>query len=148
MSTALSANERLIQSREQLRHALHQFSSPADSHRGERPEMLASGLVAKFKRTPGTGVLLYLFQNWWARQPLRVVLTLASETATAVLQPVAQRQPYGLVAGAAAVGAVLVLVRPWRWNCTLALLAEVLPKLVSVAVSTAPPPCQDTTKGP
>jgi hypothetical protein len=140
MSTALSANERLIQSREQLFQALYQFSSPTDSHCSENSEMLTSGLIATFKRTPG---------NWWARQPLRMVLTLASESATAVLKPVAQRHPYGLVTGAAAAGALLVLVRPWRWDCTSALLAEVLPKLMSGAMaSMAPPPHEDATKGP
>jgi hypothetical protein len=140
MSTAPSANERLIQSREQLRQALFQFSSPTHCHDGESPQTLLSGLTASLKCTPS---------NWWASQPLRMVLTLASETATAVLQPVAQRQPYGLVAGAAAVGALLVLARPWRWDCTSALVTEVLPKLLSGAMAiTAPPPREDATKGP
>jgi hypothetical protein len=139
MSTALTANERLVQSREQLRHALYQFNSPTDKQGRESPEIFISDLIAMFKRSPGTDVLLDLLQNWWITQPLRAVLPLVSDTATAVLQPVAQRHPYALVTGAAAVGALLVLARPWRWGCTSARLAEMLPKLMSIAASMTTP---------
>lgn len=149
MSTALSANERLIQSREQLRHALRQASSPPDSVGDAHAGLFPVGLIANLQGTPGVSVLLDLAQSWWARQPARVALALAAETATVVLAPVAQRHPYGLVSGAAAVGALLVWVRPWRWLCTSALLAGVLPKLISEAVSrSSPPPNPASAKGP
>ncbi|TXT37438.1 MAG: hypothetical protein FD135_3614 [Comamonadaceae bacterium] len=101
MNPNLTANERLLASREQLRHALRLTHS-------------------------------------------------VSGVATVVLQPVAQRHPYGLVAGAAAVGAVLVLLRPWRWFSPSALLAAgVLPKLISEVVANLnPPPNQASAKGP
>jgi hypothetical protein len=49
-----------------------------------------------------------------------------------VLQPVAQTHPYGLVLGSAVAGAVLVRLRPWRWWPASALLAGLLPQVVSV----------------
>ena len=88
-----------------------------------------------------------------SREQLRQALCMTrsvSGVATVVLQPVAQRHPYGLVAGAAAVGAALVLVRPWRWFSPSALLAAgVLPRLISeVVASLNPPPNQASAKGP
>jgi hypothetical protein len=148
MSSAMAANERLIQSREQLRHALRQVSSPPGSHGDAHPDLFTAGLIAQLQGRPAASVLLELARNWWDRQPVREALTLASETATVVLAPVAQRHPYGLVTGAAAVGALLVLVRPWRWMCTSALLAEILPKLMSEAVLGMTQPNQASEKGP
>jgi hypothetical protein len=49
-------------------------------------------------------------QVWWRHHPAH----LAVEVGTPVLQAYAQRHPGRLVAGAAVVGAVLVLARPWR----------------------------------
>lgn len=135
MSTELTANERLIASREQLRHALRLIDARSEPGSGLSSETLASRLRADLKNsTPEAQILLELFQRWWTGQPLRIAWLLLADTATAVLQPVAQRHPYRLVIGAAAVGAVLVGVRPWRWFSTSALLAGVLPKLMSEVV--------------
>jgi len=49
-------------------------------------------------------------RTWWQHHPAHM----AVEVATPVLQAYAQRHPGRLVAGAAVVGAVLMLARPWR----------------------------------
>ena len=70
--------------------------------------------------------------------PLIVAGTFAKEAVETAVQPLAQRNPLGLVAGAALAGAVLAWSRPWRWMFTPAMLASVLPQLVSKAVNHAP----------
>ena len=66
---------------------------------------------------------------WWSKQPLRMDMTMAMEVAKLLVQPVARRHPYTLVLGAAAVGGLLVLVRPWRWVSRSALMAGLLSRL-------------------
>jgi hypothetical protein len=131
MNATVTANERLTQSREQLRQALHQLGSPPNRPADADANTFIAGLVANLQVSPGTRVLLELAQSWWIRQPARGAMTLASEAATELLNPVAQRHPFGLVAGAAAAGALLVWLRPWRGVCTSALLAGFGTKLVS-----------------
>ncbi len=130
MSAVPSACERLAQSRERLRFALgHADSgSAAGSAAGEAgtPHWLAGASA-----TPEVSLLVDLVQSWWRKQPLHVVLTLAVQAATAALQPTAQRHPYRLVLGAAVLGGVLALVRPWRWISSTAVLATFLPRIVS-----------------
>ena len=142
MTSAPSACERLAQSRERLRQAMHDVVSPpkkGGSHqRPEHSEPFASDWLTKLKTTPGVNLLVDIFQDWWARQPTRVALTLAAETATVVLQPIAQRHPYGLVFGAAVAGGLLVLARPWRWISTPALAAGLLPQLVAEVMKFMP----------
>jgi hypothetical protein len=89
---------------------------------------------------PGINLLLGIFQDWWARQPLRVTLTLAAQATAAVLQPIAQRHPVGLVAGAALAGGLVVLIRPWRWISTPALLTGMLPQLIAEVIKHLPVP--------
>lgn len=122
MSAQPSACERLAQSRERLRLALTQTgtASPADASGtpgapGPGPHTLTT--------PPGAGFLMHLLQAWWQKQPFAVATTLVARATNGVLQPVAQKHPYRLVMGAAAVGAVLVLVRPWRWLSMSGVLA-------------------------
>ncbi|WP_310462201.1 hypothetical protein [Sphaerotilus sp.] len=98
---ASSAVDRLGQSRRQLQRALRldarapaAVSASAD---------LAADLAADAVR------------GWWIRHPLRTGGAVAVDVANAVLRPVAQRHPLGLVAGAVLVGGLLAWSRPWRW---------------------------------
>lgn len=75
---------------------------------------------------------------WWAKPQWTTALKLADHAAGALLQPTAQRHPYGVVLGAAAIGAAVVLVRPWRWISTPLLLAGVLPTLLAEALRDTP----------
>lgn len=132
ISTPLTATERLAQSRAQLRTALRQLTPQAD-----RPDRSGSANPNAPGGNAAARVPLQWLHNWWARQPARLALSLAANTANLVLEPVAQRHPYRLVTGAAAVGALMVVVRPWRWSCASAMMAGVMPRLVSEAMSVA-----------
>lgn len=133
MNAVPSACERLAQSRECLRQAVREVSSPPDGV-NDPPGQAFPDWLAHLKTLPGTGLLLDIFQGWWVRQPLRVTVLLAMQGAKAVLHPLAQRHPYGLVIGAAAVGGLLMLARPWRWISAPVLWAGILPQLLSEAM--------------
>ncbi|MDD5030161.1 MAG: hypothetical protein PHH58_11775 [Rhodoferax sp.] len=64
------------------------------------------------------------------QQPLQISLGLAQQVAQWTLQPMAQRHPFRLVAGAAALGGLLVLARPWRWSGLPPALTSLLLPLV------------------
>lgn len=119
-----SASHRLAQSRRRL----HQAVTMSASH--EKP-LTAPGLA--------TGLAKGAIHEWWAHHPLRLVSDVTIDAARAVVQPVAQRHPVVLVVGAAAVGALLVWSQPWRWLLTPALLAGLLPKVISHALNSTPP---------
>ena len=138
MNTALSAAERLAASRECLRLALYQFGTPTGFTTPQAADASGMSWLAALKTTPGARLLLDVAQGWWVRQPIRLLLPLAAQAAQVTLAPVAQRHPLGLVLGAAAVGATLVVVRPWRWISAAALLARFLPPLLSEVVKCTP----------
>jgi hypothetical protein len=61
-------------------------------------------------------------QRWWRRHPAHAV----GQLARPVLEHYARTEPAKLMAVAAATGAVLVLVKPWRLLSLTAVLAAVL----------------------
>ncbi len=69
--------------------------------------------------------------------PLVVAGTFAKEAVETAVQPFAQRNPLGLVAGAALVGGLLAWSRPWRWLLT-PVVVSMLPVLVAKVVRAAP----------
>ena len=69
--------------------------------------------------------------------PLAVVGTFAKEAVETAVHPFAQRNPLGLVAGAALAGGLLAWSRPWRWLLT-PVVASMLPVLVTKVVRAAP----------
>lgn len=138
MNTLTIANERLTRSRDELRLALSPGTAcPADSA-GAGADPYSLDWLVGLKTTPGARLVLSIFQDWWARQPLRITVTLVAEAAAAVLQPIAQRHPVALVAGAALLGGVMVLTRPWRWISMPALLSGLLPQLIAEAMAHMP----------
>lgn len=143
MSTVPSACERLAQSRERLRQVLGGRGDTGPTAGNAAAATGTPRWLAATPAAPDAGLLLDLVQSWWRKQPLQLVLTLAAQVATAVLQPMAQRHPYRLVASAALLGSVLALVRPWRWISSTAVLATLLPKIlteVSKYLPAQPPP--------
>ena len=68
---------------------------------------------------------------------LAVVGTFAKEAVETAVHPFAQRNPLGLVAGAALAGGLLAWSRPWRWLLT-PVVASMLPVLVTKVVRAAP----------
>lgn len=130
MSLDVSPCERLAASRERLRQAMQQ-SPHTGASPGNNPESLLGGLLGHLQTSPGLGLVVDVLQAWWQKQPIRVALLLASETTKVLVQPVAQRHPYALVLAAAAVGGLTVMLRPWRWISTPALLAGLMPQILS-----------------
>ena len=61
-------------------------------------------------------------QRWWRRHPAHAV----GQLARPLLEHYARKEPAKLMAAAAATGALLVLVRPWRLLSVTAVLAAVL----------------------
>ena len=149
MNTLTTANERLTRSRDGLRLALSPGTACPANPAGSGSDPFSLDWLVSLKTTPAACLLLSIFQDWWARQPLPATVTLAAEAVTAALQPVAQRYPVALVAGAALVGGLMVLVRPWRWISAPALLSGLLPQLLAEAMKHMPAPTgADTPHAP
>jgi hypothetical protein len=142
-----TASERLAQSRERLRQAMQDVMSPpkANKHRpSENSAAFDADWLTKLKAIPGADLLLGLLQDWWAKQPMHVAMTQVAEAVKAALRPISRRHPYAMVFGAAAVGALLVVARPWRWISKPALLASLLPALIAAAMKLMPDQAQAT----
>jgi hypothetical protein len=137
MSTVLVACDRLAASRERMRQAM-QAAGAAEAAR-RHAAAPAWEWLQSLESIPGVGVVIKAARTWWAQHPLRIASVAAGQAAQAVLQPLAQRHPLGLVMGAALLGGLVVLTRPWRWMFRPALFAGLLPQLfrsVSAQVST------------
>jgi hypothetical protein len=67
-------------------------------------------------------VIRNVAQRWWRRHPANA----AGQLARPLLERYAREQPVKLLASAAAIGAVTVLVKPWRLLSITALLAAIL----------------------
>ena len=118
-----AALEALEHSRQRMRAALHEvLASPK----------LAPGAAA------GSDPPIGAAPRWPAAQPLRQAAGMLAEAAHALAQPVARKHPLALVLGAAAMGGLLVVSRPWRWFITPALLAGLVPRLLVKVVGQLP----------
>ena len=114
----LSATQRLAASREQMR--LSMTPRAAASNHGPISPVLDA------------------VQHWWAAHPLRVAGVVASDAANTLIGPLAQRHPIALVAGALVLGGLLIWAKPWRGILKPALLAGLLPQLLSKAMAVVP----------
>lgn len=130
----MSASARLALSRERMRQAMLNPGASTDQPDLAHHTPTSPDWLLKLRTTPAAILLVSVFEGWWARQPLRVALSLAAETGTVMLQPTAQKHPFKLVLGAAVAGGLLAAVRPWRWMPTSALLAGLIPQLMSEAL--------------
>jgi hypothetical protein len=128
-------SERLVLSRERLRHALREIIASPQVPKDAHPGSLLSAWFNSLKSTPGASGLIEAVRVWWAQHPLRVVGALAADVAKTMLQPIAQRNPLGLMLGAFVVGALLAWSRPWRHILTPALLVGLLPQVLSKAAA-------------
>ncbi|MBO9512952.1 MAG: hypothetical protein J7549_02455 [Variovorax sp.] len=76
--------------------------------------------------TAGSGawaaVAGHVVRRWWRRHPANA----AGQLARPLLERYAREQPVKLMATAAAAGALVVLIRPWRLLSATAILATVL----------------------
>ena len=86
----------------------------------------------------GTGPVLDALKDWWAAHPLHVAGVVASDAAKTLIGPIAQRHPIALVAGALVLGGLVIWAKPWRGILKPALLAGLLPQLLSKAMAVVP----------
>ena len=126
-----AATARIELSRERLRLAMNPPPEPA-APRTERP------VVDRLLAWPILHDVLDSVRQWWSSHPMRPVGLMASEATAAVVTPVAQRHPWLLMLGAAAVGAALVSARPWRWLLRSTLLAGLVPQVASRVARSLP----------
>jgi hypothetical protein len=139
VTAATTPAERLARSRECLRQAMRDASAPRRGTSEGRTAGAGTDWLHSLKSIPGGSVLIEAVSSWWAQHPLRVAGMVAADAASAVVRPVAQRHPLGLVLGALVLGGVLAWSRPWRWILTPALFAGLLPQLFSKAMALVPP---------
>ena len=131
-------SERLVLSRERLRRALREIAMPPQVKKNAGLGGPLSAWFNNLKSTPGASGVIEMVRRWWAQHPLHVVGAFAADVAKTVLQPVAQRNPLGLMTGAFAIGGLLAWGRPWRHILTPALLVGLLPQILSRAASNIP----------
>jgi len=112
----LPAAQRLAASRERLRVSMTRQPAAPDS----------------------TGPVLDALKDWWAAHPLHVAGVVASDAAKTLIGPLAQRHPIALVAGALVLGGLVIWAKPWRGILKPALLAGLLPQLLSKAMAVVP----------
>ena len=144
----LTASERLAASREQLRLAMlptrparrlrgeaagesRSSAGAEDAHRDgfDAEDIAAPDWRARLMSTPGVALLIDVVETWWARHPMRTAAIVAGEASTALVRPMAQRNPFKLVLVAFVVGAIISKVRPWRWLLRRTLFAGLLPQI-------------------
>ena len=133
-----SALDRVIASRERLRLAMQRPAPSAAKLLGRGVSGYFSRLVERLRETPGLAVLIEAVESWWSQHPLRTAGDIAAEASRTLVAPLAQRNPLLLLGGAALVGALLALTRPWRWLLKPALLAGLLPQVLSRAIRHLP----------
>jgi hypothetical protein len=76
--------------------------------------------------------------QWLADHPIKLASEVIGDVTKSVVAPIAQRSPVLFVASALAVGAVLVWSRPWTWLLKPAILAGVVPQVISKVLAYSP----------
>jgi hypothetical protein len=135
MSDSAGTVQRLTLSRQRLRLALAVQRDGSD-----RAAAPAAGASDDWSGIPGLGALIDGVRGWWVKNPLRPALLLALQAAQTAVSPLAQRHPLALVAGALFAGVAFAWSRPWRWLLSPALLAGLMPQLLSTAMARVPGP--------
>ncbi len=136
-SPAPSPAERLAASREALRAALmHRHTraarrKQAKAHADEdTPSPKFSERVRDlFDQVPLSGVATRWLTRWWQRNPWRPTIEFALESADEVTRPMAEKNPWLLLGGAFAVGALVSRPKLWRMLSSGALMAGLVPRL-------------------
>ena len=136
-----SPSERLALSRERLRQAMGGPDRAAKRAASAHAPGPASAWLDELKAHPVGAIAIDALLRWWAQHPLRLASVVAADATAAVVRPIAQRNPLGLVVAALLLGGALAWTRPWRWllkPVSLAGLAGLAPPLVSRIIAGLP----------
>lgn len=133
--SSLTPQERLALSRRALvRHLNGEDEEPLESRHGGRytaqeddpqmyaPEGAQQETPSRSNRHRWTSMARSMTERWWRRHPAHAV----GQLARPLLEHYARKEPAKLMAIAAATGAAIVLVKPWRLLSLTAVLAAVL----------------------
>ena len=131
----LTPSERLALSRVRLRAAMQPEPAAASHHAGPAIAAWVEDLKTK---VPGASLLITALQHWWAQHPMRSTTLMVVGAVKAVAQPIAQRNPWGLAAGALLLGAAVAWSRPWRWAPRQGLLNGLGAAVVASAMAHLP----------
>jgi hypothetical protein len=135
---ATTAVQRVALSRERLRQAMQTTSAPSGASAPGGSTTASANLFDALKSIPGAGIFLDAVNTWWAQHPLHTAGLVATGAAKAIVQPMAQKNPFGLMIAMVLLGAMVAWKKPWRWLLTPALFAGLLPQLVSKFVTHMP----------
>jgi hypothetical protein len=76
--------------------------------------------------------------QWLSEHPIKLASEALGDVTKSVVSPIAQRNPILFVATSLVVGGVLVWSRPWNWLLKPAIIAGLVPKLLSKVIAYAP----------
>jgi hypothetical protein len=111
-------------------------ASSAAAHATNKESGHQSAVLATLTALPLLGPLIDSAMTWWAEHPLHAVVDLFSRPNPSADEPLTQRHPWAMLLGAAAVGALLMWTRPWRFALLRrAVYAGLLPQMVTTLLS-------------
>lgn len=141
--SVLTAQQRLAMSRRALVEQLNGGAAMDDTV-PYRPRLGAPSSAGANGSSVWVPVARKVVRRWWRNHPANAV----GHLALPALERYARQEPAKVVAAAAAVGALIVLVRPWRLISITAVVAALLKTsdvagVVTTLMQREPPPRKD-----